>query len=1476
MSARRSPAPRGNTTLISRTARAKIGTALIALVVIGSSLAVVAPVAVATATPVGLCDTPIVNPVACENTKVGNPKSEWDITGAGDTTIQGFATDISVNVGETARFKIDTDASAYSIAIYRLGYYGGLGARLVDSAAPSASLPQIQPACLTDATTGLVDCGNWGESASWAVPADAVSGIYIARLIRTDTGGASHIVFVVRNDASHSDVMVQTSDAAWEAYNNYGGASLYAAATATGRATKVSYNRPFNTRANSNEDWLFHSEYPMLRWLESNGYDLSYTTDVDSDRRGSLIQQHKTFVSVGHDEYWSAAQRSNVELARDQGVNLAFFSGNSVFWKFRWEPSIDASATTDRTIVTYKETYDGAVTDPDHPEIWTGTWRDPRFTPPTDGGRPENALMGTMFMVNGAISTNRSIIIPALEGKARFWRDTTVANLAAGTKATLPIGSLGYEWDSDIDNGSRPAGLVQLSTSTYSVTPNLLLDYGTTYGAGSATHHLTMYKASSGALVFGAGTVQWSWGLNATHDPPGMAVDVRMQQATVNLLADMHNQPATLQSPLTLATASSDTVAPVSTITSPVSGDVGQVGTTITIAGTATDSGGGIVGAVEISTDDGTTWHPATGRDSWTYSFTPLTPGPISLLSRATDDSGNLSQPLPATTLAIAAYGNTVFSADATPTVITDTDASSIEVGMKFRSSTNGFISGVRFFKSAINTGTHTGTLWSASGTQLATTTFTNESTSGWQQATFSAPVAITADTVYVISYHAPNGHYSADDNYFTQSIGTGALHGLANSESANGVYRYSSTVAFPTSSNLATNYWVDAVYSIENLVDTTPPSVIDFSPASDAIDVSTASSVHAQFSELVDPTSISFNLTDSSNTSIPATVTYDSTTSTAILRVAAALATSATYTAVVSGATDLAGNVMTGNQTWSFTTAAVATQPGTGVFADGIVPDSGPDTDTAAVEIGMKFKSDNDGFITGVRFFKDATNTGTHSGALWTANGTLLASVVFADETASGWQQATFSSAVPVTANTVYVISYHAPLGHYSVTEQYFDQQVDNAPVHGLATTESANGVYTYSGSEAFPSSTYRASNYWVDATYSPTDPNQALIPGAPTGVTATVANASSVVSWTAPIFNGGSTITGYTITSNPGALTCTTTTLTCTVSGLTNGTAYTYSATARNAAGTSSSSVSSPPSGSATDTTTANFAAGTLGAAIYGAETADGEISLVPASGTEFGGTALPTTWSAAVLAKGGTTTVSGGQAVLNGTRIRTTGTFSSLRSVEFAATFSGAANQDIGFGADGTTAPWAMFTTQTSGSLAARTSNGTTNLTTAIAGSWYTGPHRFRIDWNASNVVYSIDGVVVVTHAATLTTAMPFFARDAAATAGTVALNWTRVSPYGSTGVFTSRVLDAGIDAVWRSSTFTGALPAGTTRTIRVRSGSTAIPGGSWTAWATIATSGSLFNQPGRYLQYDVTFATTKVSDTPTLDSIAFSFG
>ena len=716
---------------------------------------------------------------------------------------------MSVNVGGTIFFKVNTAVTAYRFDIYRIGYYGGAGARLVATVQPSVPLPQTQPACINDPTTGLYDCGNWAVSGSWAVPANAVSGIYFANAVRTDTRGASHIYFIVRNDSRHSDILFKTSDSAWHAYDLYLGNSLYGGLP-IGRAYKVSYNRPMLETSST----VLNSEYPMVRWLEANAYDVTYFTTVDADRSGGLILNHKLMLSVGHDEYWSGGERANVEAARAAGVNLAFFSGNEIFWKTRWENSIDGSETPYRTLVCYKETAANAKIDPT--PTWTGTWRDPRFSPPSDGGRPENALSGTIFMVNGPSEV--ALNVPAEYGNLRFWRNTSVASLPPGSSATFVAGTLGFEWDVDLDNGFRPAGLIHLSSTTASV-GTYLIDYGYNYGPGVATHNFTMYRYPSGALVFGAGDVQYSWSLDSNHWDtinvlPLPPADPRIQQATVNLLADMHIQPATLQAGLVAASPSTDTAPPSSQITLPLPTAVEQI--PVVITGTSVDSGGGYVGGTEISWDGGTTWHPTAGLSNWSYTWTPPSAGIYTLQTRATDDSLNMETPSAGVSITVGRGQITIWPPGATPGTVATNDPEATELGVRFISDVPAWLTGIRFYKSTQNTGTHLGNLWSKNGTLLAQATFTNESAQGYgSRSTLVCPLRSPRQLPYVASYHTTAGYYSSDWAYFTKAgVDNAPLHALQDQvEGYDGTYIYGAS-AFPNLYSYGINYWVDVVVS--------------------------------------------------------------------------------------------------------------------------------------------------------------------------------------------------------------------------------------------------------------------------------------------------------------------------------------------------------------------------------------------------------------------------------------------------------------------------------------------------------------------------------------------------------------------------------------------------------------------------------------------------------------------------------------
>ena len=762
------------------------------------------------------------NAIVTENSIAGVPASQWDIPSNGngsfgDKSIQGFATDISVNKGGTINFKITVTTGTnklFGIKIYRIGYYQGNGARLVADLG-TAFTGITQAACNFDAVTGLTDCGNWTTTTSWAVPSTAVSGIYVAKLTRSAAGGggSSHIVFIVRDDASTSPLYFKTSDATWQAYNAYGGFSLYVGAGMPfNHGNKVSYNRPFLTRdggggGGTSEDWFMNAEYPMIRFLERNGYDISYTTDLDIARSTTnLILNHKVFLSVGHDEYWSKPERDGVESARAAGKHLAFFSGNEIYWKTRWENSNDGTNTPFRTMVCYKEgTLPTLGENPcggkcDPTTEWTGLWRDGCSFPSGNACKPENALSGEISW-DGNTST---IVVPDTYKRLRFWRNTSVANLATGATATLTNGTLGYEWDWEQFQGSYPPGRITMSNTSFD----------------GHVHKLSLYKSSFGGLVFGAGTVQWSWGLDATHDRGSDPANPAMQQATVNLFADMGVQPASIQSGLTAATASTDITPPTATISSPANNATITSTAAVTFSGTATDAN--TVAGVEISFDGGLTWAVANGTTSWSYQWAPGANGVYDVLVRGIDDSGNYPSAASSTKITITVSVNlgqncpcNVFGS-AAPAVITESDGTGgIVVGMKFRAFANGSVTGIRFYKNSGNTGTHTGLLYSSTGLLLAQATFTGETATGWQQANFATPVAITGNQTYVAAYLSSAGFYSSSNSYFTQPKNSGPLTALADGvDGANGVYVYSNTAAFPTNSYQQSNYWVDLIYN--------------------------------------------------------------------------------------------------------------------------------------------------------------------------------------------------------------------------------------------------------------------------------------------------------------------------------------------------------------------------------------------------------------------------------------------------------------------------------------------------------------------------------------------------------------------------------------------------------------------------------------------------------------------------------------
>ncbi|UGQ10600.1 DUF4082 domain-containing protein [Yinghuangia sp. ASG 101] len=420
------------------------------------------------------------------------------------------------------------------------------------------------------------------------------------------------------------------------------------------------------------------------------------------------------------------------------------------------------------------------------------------------------------------------------------------------------------------------------------------------------------------------------------------------------------------------------------------------------------------------------------------------------------------------------------------PGIGPDSEAISVELGVRFVPKTNGRVLGVKYWKDAANTGIHRGFLWDTATGTATSATFQNESATGWQQVLFATPVDVTAGTTYIASYVAPNGRYTATTGFFNQPLDSEQLTAPASTAGqGNGVYQAGpGGTTMPNNSWNASNYWVDPIF--EPGVDATAPTVTATSPAAAATGVAINDGLGATFSEAVQADTITWALTKPDNTAVAGTASYDPATRTASFAPAENLALSTAYTATVSGAKDAAGNTMA-PVTWSFTTAA--TPPSTSTFSifTGAEPVATPNNDDSPNELGVRFHTTSAGFVKAVRFYKSEANTGPFTVSLWNTAGNRLAGVDNVHLTGSGWRTVTLPSPVAVTANTTYVASYHTMSGNYAYTNNYFaGQSAGNAKIVAPASVANApNGVYKYSAATTFPTDTYQASNYWVDVLF-------------------------------------------------------------------------------------------------------------------------------------------------------------------------------------------------------------------------------------------------------------------------------------------------------------------------------------------------------------------------------------------------------
>ncbi len=470
------------------------------------------------------------NPVVTENAREGS--TDWQLTrvrldkqgGFRCPSVEGYCSRQSVAAGETIQFHVSTrPAAEFTLEIFRTGYYGGRGARLMTTLGPLPGKTQPVP----EPKRGdrlLMEC-QWEPCASLTIPPDWLSGVYLGRLTTLPAKNEqdywqSYVVFIVRDDRP-ADFLFQCSDNTWQAYNRWPDkTSVYTHPKGNqGPWADVSFDRPYakyaqiyeNPQSIGSGEWLCF-EFPMAYWMEQEGYDVTYCSNLDLiDPARATPGRYKGFLSIGHDEYWDIRQYENVVKLREDGTNLLFFSGNSVCWVSPFSPSDDGSRP-DRIIFRggpYGGDYRYAVN------------REKKHGPFPHRGPDEGYLMGARNVepVNGGGDW--------VCAKPEHW-------IFGGTgmkKGESVPGLIGWEY-----HGDPPADIPGLE----------IVAEGTALQGGVNPQHwtATIYPGPKGNFVWNASTIFWCQDLAS---PPGHMLpwshwsrphgpDARVQRMTKNLL----------------------------------------------------------------------------------------------------------------------------------------------------------------------------------------------------------------------------------------------------------------------------------------------------------------------------------------------------------------------------------------------------------------------------------------------------------------------------------------------------------------------------------------------------------------------------------------------------------------------------------------------------------------------------------------------------------------------------------------------------------------------------------------------------------------------------------------------------------------------------------------------------------------------------------------------------------------------------
>nr|MDQ3577813.1 hypothetical protein [Actinomycetota bacterium] len=517
------------------------------------------------------------NDVAAENSLPGDLMSNWYLgTNGTSDGIAGYFGACSYAPGQTVAAKVHSAGQAWTMSIQRLGWCGWetAGARTV--AAPIAGTVVAQPAPTVDSTLGSTSCA-WTTNATWTIPSGMPSGIYHALWRRTDDPtkvAAGH--FVVRPPVGASlagKVVVVVPDCSYQAYNQWGlpgdqgprfspgvwrGRSYYGHGSDpvtndfSHRSYAVSFDRPYGCASSQPNTYLWDSDYPLVHFLESQGINLVYLSEVDLIADPTLLTGAGMVLMLGHQEYWPIEVYNAYRNAIAAGVNMLSTSSNTALWRTRFA----AADTTYRTMICYKDSgsvdvspgFDGGTGR--DPASYTGTWRDARPALANPDVRNERALTGQQFVFSAPIAEFHTV--PFAAKHYPLWRNSSsIQALIGGQTYTTKKATVGDELDAPDGGSDQPTNMVNMSPTQITLNSGAN-NQGTIYTTtATVVAGLTMYRAESGALVATTGSWRYwrttsRWALSALADlSDSNALDPNWQHALGALLHDLGAPSAT-------------------------------------------------------------------------------------------------------------------------------------------------------------------------------------------------------------------------------------------------------------------------------------------------------------------------------------------------------------------------------------------------------------------------------------------------------------------------------------------------------------------------------------------------------------------------------------------------------------------------------------------------------------------------------------------------------------------------------------------------------------------------------------------------------------------------------------------------------------------------------------------------------------------------------------------------------------------